>query len=464
MKIAIVLGTRPEIIKMAPIIDEIGKRGIDLVLLHTGQHYDKEMSDNFFKDLEIPAPDYNIHVGSGSHGKQTGLMMQGIEEVMIDEKPDIVLVQGDTNAVLAGALVASKLHIPVGHVEAGLRSFDMTMPEEINRMAADVCSLMYFVPTEESAINLLAENKLTQYNQAGKVDCETSLEINNPIYNVNNKYIAISEKNGTEINLISGSDILWTKKVDGNVSQLDVNSNGYVSAILTGTTYKSVIITFDKDGNELFKIYRSSTTVVDTNISDDNKHLAFAEVNTSGTTIESVIKIISIEKAKVSSDDFIESTYTADSNKLILGIRFQGNDSLVCMYDEEISILENGNNTVILSLNEKGKNINFANINLENCIYRSTEQNEGLFNTNTVVEIKNITNNKITIRSIEGAAKYIYSYNNIIAVDLGQEIEFINTSGWLLKSYSSDQEIQNVVIGNGIAGIVYKDKLEFLNL
>ena len=313
-------------------------------------------------------------------------------------------------------------------------------------------------------ICVLAENKLTQYNQAGKVDCETSLEINNPIYNVNNKYIAISEKNGTEINLISGSDILWTKKVDGNVSQLDVNSNGYVSAILTGTTYKSVIITFDKDGNELFKIYRSSTTVVDTNISDDNKHLAFAEVNTSGTTIESVIKIISIEKAKVSSDDFIESTYTADSNKLILGIRFQGNDSLVCMYDEEISILENGNNTVILSLNEKGKNINFANINLENCIYRSTEQNEGLFNTNTVVEIKNITNNKITIRSIEGAAKYIYSYNNIIAVDLGQEIEFINTSGWLLKSYSSDQEIQNVVIGNGIAGIVYKDKLEFLNL
>lgn len=158
MKIAIVLGTRPEIIKMAPIIDEIGKRKIDLVLIHTGQHYDKEMSDNFFKDLEIPTPNYNIHVGSGSHGKQTGLMMEGIEEVLIDEKPDIVLVQGDTNAVLAGALVASKLHIPVGHVEAGLRSFDMTMPEEINRKAADVSSLMYFIPTEESAINLLAEN------------------------------------------------------------------------------------------------------------------------------------------------------------------------------------------------------------------------------------------------------------------------------------------------------------------
>lgn len=157
MKIATILGTRPEIIKMAPIIDEISKRDIEQIVLHTGQHYDKEMSDNFFKDLEIPTPDYNIHVGSGSHGKQTGLMMKGIEEVLMEEKPDIVLVQGDTNAVLAGALVASKLHIAIGHVEAGLRSFDMTMPEEVNRRAADVTSTMYFIPTEQSALNLLAE-------------------------------------------------------------------------------------------------------------------------------------------------------------------------------------------------------------------------------------------------------------------------------------------------------------------
>lgn len=157
MKIATVLGTRPEIIKMAPIIDEISKRGIDQIILHTGQHYDEEMSDNFFRDLEIPAPDYNIQVGSGTHGRQTGLMMQGIEEVLLAEKPDIVLLQGDTNAVLAGAAVASKLHIAIGHVEAGLRSFDMTMPEEVNRRVADVCTKMYFIPTEESAINLLAE-------------------------------------------------------------------------------------------------------------------------------------------------------------------------------------------------------------------------------------------------------------------------------------------------------------------
>lgn len=157
MKIAVVLGTRPEIIKMAPVIDEIERRNLDFTLIHTGQHYDHEMSDQFFIDLELPSPDYNIGAGSGSHGAMTAEMLRGIEDVLMREEPDIVMVQGDTNAVLAGALAAVKLHIPVGHVEAGLRSFDRTMPEEINRMVADVCSKLYYVPTEESAINLLME-------------------------------------------------------------------------------------------------------------------------------------------------------------------------------------------------------------------------------------------------------------------------------------------------------------------
>ena len=197
MKIATILGTRPEIIKMAPIIDEVNGRGIDQIVLHTGQHYDKEMSDNFFRDLEIPAPDYNIHVGSGSHGKQTGLMMGGIEEILMEEKPDIVLVQGDTNAVLAGALVCAKLHIPVGHVEAGLRSFDMTMPEEINRRAADICSSMYFIPTEESAINLLAEG----------FSRKNLLIVGNTVVDACFRHLEIAKKRGFEEESLKNLDI-----------------------------------------------------------------------------------------------------------------------------------------------------------------------------------------------------------------------------------------------------------------
>jgi UDP-N-acetylglucosamine 2-epimerase (non-hydrolysing) len=158
MKIATVIGTRPEIIKMAPVLDEMERMGIDNILIHTGQHYDHEMSQQFFQDLKIKKPDYNIGVGSNSHGKQTAIMMESIENVLIKEKPDIIMVQGDTNAVLAGALTAAKLHMAVGHVEAGLRSYDKTMPEEINRQIADICSNIFFVPTEESAINLLFEN------------------------------------------------------------------------------------------------------------------------------------------------------------------------------------------------------------------------------------------------------------------------------------------------------------------
>ena len=197
MKIATILGTRPEIIKMAPIIDEISKRNIEQVVIHTGQHYDEEMSDNFFKDLEIPTPDYNIHVGSGTHGKQTGLMMKGIEEVLLVEKPDIVLVQGDTNAVLAGALVASKLHIAIGHVEAGLRSFDMTMPEELNRRVADVATTMYFIPTEQSAINLLAEG----------FSHKNLFITGNTVVDACFRHLEIAKKRGFEDESLAGLDI-----------------------------------------------------------------------------------------------------------------------------------------------------------------------------------------------------------------------------------------------------------------
>lgn len=155
--IGIILGTRPEIIKMSPIIRECERKGVDYFILHTGQHYSYEMDRTFFEELELPEPKYNLDVGSGTHAEQTGKIMSGIERILMDEKPDIVLVQGDTNTVLAGALAASKLHIRVGHVEAGLRSFDRLMPEEINRVVADHISDCLFAPTEKAREYLLKE-------------------------------------------------------------------------------------------------------------------------------------------------------------------------------------------------------------------------------------------------------------------------------------------------------------------
>ena len=318
--------------------------------------------------------------------------------------------------------------------------------------------------TYNKYICVLAENKLIEYNNSGNIVKEIELEITDPVYSVNNRYLAISEKNGSKLNVISGSEILWTKDIDGQISKININNNGYVSLIITGTSYKSVIAIYDNNGNELFKTYLSTTTAIDVDISDNNEYMAFAEVNTTGTTVQSNVKIVSIKMAKETPSESIIYTNQSTSNKLIVNIEYQGNDKVVCMYDDEITVMQNDNNNSIVSLNEDNKNINFANINLDNYIYRTVEETEGLFNTNTVLEIMNVDNDKTTVYTVEGAAKYVYSYNNIIAVNLGQEIEFINTSGWLVKRYYSSQEVQKVVIGNGVAGIVYQDRVEIINL
>lgn len=157
LRIAIILGTRPEIVKLSPVIRECLCYGLDFFVLHTGQHYSYFMDKVFFKQLGLPEASFNLDVGSGSHGRQTGLMLEGIEKVLLSECPDVVLVQGDTNTVLAGAVAAAKLGIKVGHVEAGLRSYDRMMPEEINRVLADHCSEYLFAPTQYSKKILLGE-------------------------------------------------------------------------------------------------------------------------------------------------------------------------------------------------------------------------------------------------------------------------------------------------------------------
>jgi len=158
MRLITVVGARPNFIKVGPLIPALREAGHEAELVHTGQHYDAIMSDVFFRDLAIPEPRWYLEVGSGTHAVQTGVAMMRLEELLEAERPDALIVVGDVNSTLAGALAAAKLHIPVIHLEAGLRSFDMSMPEEVNRLVADQLSAMHLTPTAEAGENLLREN------------------------------------------------------------------------------------------------------------------------------------------------------------------------------------------------------------------------------------------------------------------------------------------------------------------
>lgn len=178
IRVVSIVGARPQFIKAAAVSRVIRNEfsnQIDEILVHTGQHYDENMSKVFFDELAIPLPKFNLEIAGGSHGAMTGRMLEAIENVLLDEKPDWVLIYGDTNSTLAGALAAAKLHIPVAHVEAGLRSFNMRMPEEINRILADRVSTVLFCPTATAVNNLQAEGVTNGVHNVGDVMYDVAL-------------------------------------------------------------------------------------------------------------------------------------------------------------------------------------------------------------------------------------------------------------------------------------------------
>lgn len=312
-------------------------------------------------------------------------------------------------------------------------------------------------------IAVIKDNILTEYNSSGKEEKKLKIEITKPLIATSDSYSVIAENMGKKIYLIKNSEIVWEKEVAGNISKVSVNNSGYASIILSGTSHKSVIILYDDNGNELFKTYLASTIAIDSDISEDNKYLSFAEVNTAGTLIQSNIKIISIEKAKQTPLDSVIYTYRANENSLAVDLKYQKN-KLVCMFEDGISIIENENSKQIVALKENNKKITFGDIRLYDFAIRTVENNNGLFSTKTAVELINTSNLKTNVYNINSSVKELCCYGNRIGINLGSEVHFIDTNGWLVKKYISTQEIRGIVMNNRIAGIIYKNKIEIINL
>ena len=308
-------------------------------------------------------------------------------------------------------------------------------------------------------ICILNDKNLKIYNPSGEEETDISVDINTAVFDSNGKYLAIAEKNGQNLCTIFDKTFLWKQKVDGEILHISINKNGYVAVVTTDTTYKSIITLYDQNGKSVLKNYLSSSRVVDVSISNDNKYVAFAELDTMVALIQSNIKIISVDKALENAEEAIVYTYNADTSEMIVNINYQDKGVLACHLDDSIKVINSNNIEEKLKID---KNCTFLSCDLNNCFAYINEENSGIFNSKSVLNITNSLNGQNKIYNLSEVIKEMYAYNNIIGVNVGAEIYFINTNGMLIKKYTSKQEIANVILSDELGVIIYKDKIEII--
>ena len=291
MKIVTIIGARPQIIKAAALSRAIKNRfagQITEIIVHTGQHYDENMSQVFFDELGIPHPDYNLHVGSASHGVQTARMTEGIEKILVDEKPDYIVLYGDTNSTLAGAVAAAKIHVPIVHIEAGLRSFNKSMPEEINRIVCDHCSTLLFSPTLAGYENLKREGFPMDNAGPYTIDNPKVYHCGDIMYD-NSLYFSTLSAEKTDIiqrlGLSGKPFVLSTIHRDSNTDQPQ-----RLTAIFES------IIEVSKEATVVLPLHPRTAKLLKTNLSTENQERLFNSENIKLIPPVSFLEMIELER------------------------------------------------------------------------------------------------------------------------------------------------------------------------
>ena len=312
-------------------------------------------------------------------------------------------------------------------------------------------------------IGVLSRNEFKIYGSTAKEEKSLQIEISNPIFASSNRYLAIAEKKGKKIYYITDKEIAWEKTVEGNISQVHISKNGYVALTLVDTSYKTVISVYDEKGEPLFNKFLSTMRVSDIAISSDNKYLAITEIDASGINVKSQIEVFSVEKAKTDAQNSKVATYEFDDSELITNIKYQDKEKLICMSKNKIVEFSLDGSKEEL-FNNDNKKTTFQTIELSNYVAEIEEKTSDLFSADSVVTIINTENKNTSTYTAKAVTKEIYTSENIIALNLGTEIEFINTGGWLVKRYKAAQEITNITLSSNMAGIIYREKIEIINL
>ncbi len=312
-----------------------------------------------------------------------------------------------------------------------------------------------------SYIATVENNTLSIYNGSAKKEATINISVTNPKFASSGKYLLVADDGGENLYLIYNDSLQWQKKMEGDISQIAVNSNGAVCVVLTGTTYKSVIVMYDIIGKEQFRTFLASTSATDVIISDDNKYLSFVDIKTSGMSIESRVKTISVDKAKNTPNESIIHTYTMSPNVLALKIKYK-KDKIVVLCDDSVHILSDGSDEELFKIDN---NISFVDISLEGYACKVTEgKQNSLLKNEYELQIQNIDNKKISSYMINSTVKNLYCSDSVVAISQGGEVEFVNTRGWLIKKFNSIQNIKDISIGDSVVAIVYRNRIEVMGL
>lgn len=311
-------------------------------------------------------------------------------------------------------------------------------------------------------IAVLNKSVLSIYNQDSVQINKLDIDITTPYADSNDKYLAIAEKEGNQIYLICNTEMKWNKEVEGDIYRVCINKNGYVTVLLKNTTYSSIVIVFDTEGNELFRTYLAKNYAICAEISDNNKYLAIGQIDYSGTIVKSVVKLISMEIAQQNPGESILNTYESESSKILNNIVFNTKNEAICMFDSYIQkVTELSDERIYDIIN----NDIFVDINLRNSIAIIEKENSGLFSYEYQLNLKNTEGKSDNLYILEKEIpKVLYVKKDLICLNLVGEVRIINSSGWLLKRYKTNSEIQKIVIGDNIIGIVYNNKIEIINL
>ena len=329
---------------------------------------------------------------------------------------------------------------------------------DANSLTIDTDNLSLIYAYDKSLV-VYSDGSINFYNTDAKQTGNIEMTLSKPIADSEDKYLALADYGLQKVCLIKSNSLVWQKDIEGKISRVSVNKQGYVAVSVTGTTYESIVMLFNENGDLLFSKYLS-TYVIDVDISDDSKYIAIAEVDNSTILPVTKIEMVSVGLASTSSENATINTYEAESNKLLTGMNFQSKNVLVCSFEDYVLKMTDSSSDRLYEFSDLTA---YLEVDSRKGFVRIDKEESSVFKSDYRLKLTN-ENKSEKVYIIEGSIKSLVCKDNKIALNLGKEVQFIDNNGWLVKKFIGNQEVKSVLVSNKIGIIVFKDKISIVNL